>query len=188
MAMFWIKSWIITWKEVLGFHHYLHAIVLPASTSPFHFFWVWRIGDICDELEALEIEYFNHKYFVPLSKLHGLLTRDRVLSLLQKSDIKFYDRAEITDAALKNGLRLFKILASIWSINCIDRFMKSNYLSGWSLTQSCQWTRPNFWPFSKTRISAVGFFGNSGHFVLPLSAKINPTKSSTIGLFCLFWD
>jgi hypothetical protein len=91
------------------------------------------MGDISEELEALEIENFDHQYFVPLSELQKLLTPERISSLLQESDIKFYDRAESTDAVLNNGLRLFAILASIRNINYIDRFMRSNYLSGGQL-------------------------------------------------------
>src|SRR5271163_1278567 len=86
--------------------------------------------DICAELDALEIENFEHKFFIPLSKLEKLLTRERIIDLLQQHDVEFYVRDEVTNAVLKNGRRLFAILASIRDIKSITRFLEADYFSG----------------------------------------------------------
>jgi hypothetical protein len=89
-----------------------------------------EMADICAELDALEIENFEHKLFIPLSKLEQLLTPERIVALLQQHDIKFYLQTETTNAVLKNGLRLFATLASIRGINLITRFLEADYFSG----------------------------------------------------------
>jgi hypothetical protein len=88
------------------------------------------MADICNELDGLEIENFEHKYFIPLGKLKRLFTRERIGDLLQQHDIKFYDRTEITNAVLNNGLRLFATLASIRGISFITQFLKADHFSG----------------------------------------------------------
>jgi hypothetical protein len=89
-----------------------------------------KMADICAELDALEIENFEHKFFIPLAKLEQLFTRERIAALLQEHDIEFYVRTEATNAVLKNGLRLFATLASIRGINSITRFLEADYFFG----------------------------------------------------------
>jgi hypothetical protein len=126
------------------------------------------MADICGELDALEIENFEHKCFVPLSKLQVLLTRERILDLLQESDIKFYDRNEVTNAVLNNGLRLFATLASIRNIDCIVRFLKADYFSGGQFDSKLPMNESNLQTILQNEDISRKFFRKQWTFLAPV--------------------
>ena len=85
---------------------------------------------ICQELDALDIENFEQRYFIPFEKVQQLFTHEKVRALLETSDVKFYDRDEIVETILRKGLKVFAILASIQEISTISRFVERDNLGG----------------------------------------------------------
>jgi hypothetical protein len=88
------------------------------------------LAKIIKELDELEIENFVHKFFIPLSTLEALFPRERVVDLLGQHNIQFYDRDEVANAILANGLRLFATLVTIQEVEAIEGFIKADNFSG----------------------------------------------------------
>ena len=86
--------------------------------------------DICQELDALDIENFERRYFIPFEKVQQLFTREKVRDLLKTHNIKFYDRDDVTKAILHRGRKVLAILASIQEIGAITRFVERDNLGG----------------------------------------------------------
>jgi len=124
--------------------------------------------DICAELDALEIENFEHKFFIPLSKLEKLLTRERIIDLLQQHDVEFYVRDEVTNAVLKNGRRLFAILASIRDIKSITRFLEADYFSGGQFDSKLPLSESSLLTILRDRDKCVQFSRKQWRFLAPI--------------------
>ncbi|MCJ1239205.1 hypothetical protein MMC14_007199, partial [Varicellaria rhodocarpa] len=70
-----------------------------------------EMNSILDELSELEITNFDNRQFIPVQKLVGYFTKERVLKILEAhADIKFYNREEIAQVILNNGTKLFAIM------------------------------------------------------------------------------
>ena len=85
---------------------------------------------ICQQLDALDIENFEQRCFIPFKKVQQLFTHEKVRALLETSDVKYYDRDEIIKAILRRGLKVFAILTSIQEISSISRFVERDNLGG----------------------------------------------------------
>jgi hypothetical protein len=124
--------------------------------------------DICTELENLEIENFEHKFFIPLSKLEQLFTRERIVALLRQHGIEFYVQVEVTNAVLKNGLRLFATLASIRDIKSITQFLKSDYFSGGQFDSTLPLSEASLLTILSDPDRCLQFFRKQWRFLAPV--------------------
>lgn len=126
------------------------------------------MSDICTELDNLEIENYEHKFFIPLNKLEQLFTRERIVTLLQQHDVEFYLRIEVTNAVLKNGLRLFATLASIRYIKSITRFLESDYFSGGQFDSKLPLSEASLQTILRDSERCVQFSRKQWRFVAPV--------------------
>ena len=124
--------------------------------------------DICTELDALEIENFEHKFFIPLSKLEQVFTREKIVALLQQHGVEFYLQIEITNAVLKNGLRLFATLASIRDIKYITRFLESDYFSGGQFDSKLPLSEASLLAILRDPDRCLQFFRKQWRFLAPV--------------------
>jgi len=124
--------------------------------------------DICTELKALRIENFENKFFIPLSKLEQLFTRERIIDLLQEHGVAFYVQTEVTNAVLKNGLRLFAILASIRDINSITRFLQADYFSGGQFDSKLPLSESSLLKILQDPDKCLKFFRRQWRFLAPV--------------------
>ena len=87
------------------------------------------MADIADRLGTLEVENFEHKWFIPFNELKRLFTRDKVYELLRQHDIEFYLIDDIVDQVLAGGLKTFAVLGAVQAIGSITRFVKEDQSS-----------------------------------------------------------
>ena len=124
--------------------------------------------DICQELDALEVDNFENQAFVPLDQLEKLLTPERVSGLIQQSQIKFYDRQEAIRAILQRGLKVFATLASIREISSISRFIESDQSSGGFLDAKLPFEEPALNTIFPDRDLRSKFFRKQWRFLTPV--------------------
>lgn len=85
--------------------------------------------DIRGQLDALEIENFERRVFIPYKSVQKLFTKDVILSILSLSGIEFYDHKEIVRVVLDDGLRIFATLCLIGEPGSIKRFLEVDHFS-----------------------------------------------------------
>lgn len=122
---------------------------------------------ICQELDALDIENFEHRSFIPFEKLQQLFTREKVEKLLETSDVKFYDREDIAKAILDGGRKVFAILASIQEISAITRFVERDSFGGNPLDARLPFDETALAPIFPQEHARRSFFRKQWRFLAP---------------------
>ena len=122
---------------------------------------------ICQELDALDVENFEQRYFIPFEKVQQLFTYEKVRTLLETSDVKFYDRDEMIKAILRRGCKVFAILASIQEINTISRFVERDNLGGNPLDARLPLNEAALAPIFPHENARRAFFRKQWRFLAP---------------------
>lgn len=94
-----------------------------------------------DELYELEVSNFEHKKFVPLPRLIEYFTTEKIPSLLDDK-VQSYEREEVVNPILKNGVRLFATLVVINNVDSVSAFLKSDNFSGRDLDSKLPLNEP----------------------------------------------
>lgn len=121
----------------------------------------------CQELDALNIENFEHHYFIPFEKVQQLFTLDKVRSLLETSDVRFYDRDDVTKAILHRGRKVFAVLVSINEIGAITRFVERDNLGGNPLDARLPLDEAALAPIFPQENARRSFFRHQWRFLAP---------------------
>ena len=86
-----------------------------------------------EELEELEIQNYEQKFFVPLDALKLLLTKSRVttliLALSENKQVEVWQQPELIRTILDNGLRVFATLLSFSRPDLIQKFLETDHFA-----------------------------------------------------------
>ncbi len=91
------------------------------------------MSDIREELEELEIQNYEQKYFVPHDALKDLLSERRIAALIgtlsEKREIEAWQQPEIIGIVVNNGLRVFATLLSFSRPELILKFKETDHFA-----------------------------------------------------------
>lgn len=91
------------------------------------------MGDIRTELEELEVQNYDHKFFIPLDDLRTLLPKSRVAALVrtltEENKIEHWQESELVQMVVNNGLRVFATLLSFSRPDLIVKFKETDHFA-----------------------------------------------------------
>ena len=89
--------------------------------------------DMRGELEDLEIQNYEQKFFIPLDALKDLLPESRVASLIralsENKEVEVWQQPELIRIIVENGLRVFATLLSFSRPDLIQKFKETDHFA-----------------------------------------------------------
>ncbi|KAK5659659.1 hypothetical protein OQA88_867 [Cercophora sp. LCS_1] len=115
---------------------------------------------IAKTLRRLQVRNYEGRDFTPHHCLVECLDRDTVFGLLKEEQIvDFYDREELANAILDNGLRLFAILVHIGKLPFLKKFLECDNFSAAHYDEKLPYSKPDLERiFEKDNAGAVKDF------------------------------
>ena len=122
----------------------------------------------CKELDTLEVEsHVDQRFFIPFGRVRQLLTREKIQTLLEASNIKFYDRDNLIKAVLHRGRKVLATLVSIHEIDALTQFVETDHLGGSPLDARLPLDLAALEPIFPDQDSRLGFFRRQWRFLAP---------------------
>ncbi|KAL8697043.1 MAG: hypothetical protein Q9224_002498 [Gallowayella concinna] len=88
------------------------------------------MANILKDLTRLQRENHEHRPFIAWRELKQLMTRERVATILEASQVQFNNLEQTTRAVLKDGIRVFAILVRTGEVEMIERFIEADHYRG----------------------------------------------------------
>ncbi|KAL8676144.1 MAG: hypothetical protein Q9186_007308 [Xanthomendoza sp. 1 TL-2023] len=88
------------------------------------------MANILKDLTRLQRENHEHRQFIAWRELKQLMTRERVATILEASQVQFNNLEQTTRAVLKDGIRVFAILVRTGEVEMIERFIEADHYRG----------------------------------------------------------
>lgn len=138
-----------------------------SSTSP----QTKETSDMRVELEDLEIQNYEQKFFVPLDDLKVILPESRVATLINalynNGGIEVWQQPELTRIVVDNGLRVFATLLSFSRPDLILKFKETDHFAHSQLDSRLPLSQDSLGLILRDERSSAKFYKHQWKFLAP---------------------
>ena len=133
---------------------------------------IQEMSDMRAELEDLEIQNYEQKFFIPLNALEDLLPESKVAMLIhalyENGNIEVWQQPELIRIVTDNGLRVFATLLSFSQPELIQKFKETDHFAHSQLDSKLPLSKDSLGIILQNDKLSARFYKHQWRFLAPL--------------------